>query len=363
MRPAPCITNFGPSLSLHLTFLLLPLPHAVIALCIIGLGLGLGLGLFLRKTPSGSNGLSNSTNSSLTPSPSTDQVYTIVVQSIDTKQPWMSAMQTAFNGAGLHLSTGQRVAVNVINTSYSGGSDGSWLRPSLRPTIWSPESSEEERVVNGFQPTVLFPCLHEMFVIPHLPVHSVLHSVCSELGYAPRVYPQLNSGVRQVGLVPTVRRVTVSSFYIGHFLIGHKAAQTTHLHDSSTNYPVGIAMFRHMAVALGWPNRPITIASLLNLALNRTVGWASIGQQYASWGRFKLGHGHPQSSNTGRLLFTLGVYSFSKLVLLVIKSCVDLNKTMTLSLNSRASQYEHYESRARLSVDARVSEFKCCFKR
>ena len=70
-------------------------------------------------------------------------------------------------------------------------------------------------------------------------------------------------------------------------------------------------MWKHMAVALGWPDRPITFAALAALALNRT-GWASVGPQYASWGRFKLGHGHPQSSNSGRLLFTLGIYSFSK---------------------------------------------------
>lgn len=70
-------------------------------------------------------------------------------------------------------------------------------------------------------------------------------------------------------------------------------------------------MWRDMAVALGWPDRPITFAQLAALALNRTAGWASIGPQYAKWGRFRLGHGDPQASDSGRLFFALGVYSFA----------------------------------------------------
>ena len=52
-------------------------------------------------------------------------------------------MQTAFNAAGFTLSNGQRAVVSVINTDYDFTiGDGSWLRQALRPTIWSPESSE-----------------------------------------------------------------------------------------------------------------------------------------------------------------------------------------------------------------------------
>lgn len=66
-----------------------------------------------------------------------------------------------------------------------------------------------------------------------------------------------------------------------------------------------------VAYALGWPGRPVTIAQLAALALNRTAGWGSIGPTFSHWGRFKLGHGHPNSSNTGRLFFALAVSSFT----------------------------------------------------
>ena len=66
-----------------------------------------------------------------------------------------------------------------------------------------------------------------------------------------------------------------------------------------------------VAHALGWPDRPITITQLAALALNRTAGWGSIDPSYSRWGRFKIGHGHPNSSNTGRLFFVLAVASFT----------------------------------------------------
>jgi hypothetical protein len=71
-------------------------------------------------------------------------------------------------------------------------------------------------------------------------------------------------------------------------------------------------MWREMAEALGWPDfRRVTFARLAALALNHSAGWASIGSEFAKWGRFKMGHGHPVTSNTGRLFFTLGVSAFS----------------------------------------------------
>ena len=77
---------------------------------------------------------------------------------------------------------------------------------------------------------------------------------------------------------------------------------------STTLYPVGIAMWRDRAAALGWPDRPIPFSSLVSLALNSTAGWGALGPQFAHWGRLRMGHGNPQASNTGRLFFAMGVY-------------------------------------------------------
>ena len=68
--------------------------------------------------------------------------HTIVVQSADTKAAWMTLVQTAFNAAGLTLSNGQRAAVSVVSTGYSGGKDGSWLRNELTPAVWSPQATD-----------------------------------------------------------------------------------------------------------------------------------------------------------------------------------------------------------------------------
>ena len=79
----------------------------------------------------------------------------------------------------------------------------------------------------------------------------------------------------------------------------NQAQQILHHQIRSTNSPVGIAMWRNMAEALGWPARPVTFKQLAALALNRTSGWGSVDPQYASWGRFRMGHGHPATSNSG----------------------------------------------------------------
>ena len=81
----------------------------------------------------------------------------------------------------------------------------------------------------------------------------------------------------------------------------------------TTLAPVGMAMWKPMAVALGWPDRPITFKQLASLALNRTAGWSSIGPQYAAWGRFKMGHGHPATSNSGRLFVASSIFAFANL--------------------------------------------------
>jgi Ca-activated chloride channel family protein len=70
--------------------------------------------------------------------------------------------------------------------------------------------------------------------------------------------------------------------------------------------PVVIAMWRPMAEALGWPERPVSWADLLTIATS-PEGWASRG--HPEWGHFKLAHTHPGLSNSGLLAVLSEVYA------------------------------------------------------
>jgi len=60
--------------------------------------------------------------------------------------------------------------------------------------------------------------------------------------------------------------------------------------------PVVVAMWRSMAEALGWPNKPLGWADIAGLATSKD-GWAAYG--FPEWGDFKFGHTHPNYSNSG----------------------------------------------------------------
>jgi Ca-activated chloride channel homolog len=70
--------------------------------------------------------------------------------------------------------------------------------------------------------------------------------------------------------------------------------------------PVGLAMWQPMAEALGWPDKPIRMTQLIDLA-NNPDGWASLG--HPEWGRLRLGHTHPQYSSAGLLFLAQVIYS------------------------------------------------------
>jgi Ca-activated chloride channel homolog len=70
--------------------------------------------------------------------------------------------------------------------------------------------------------------------------------------------------------------------------------------------PVGLAMWRPMAEAMGWPADPISWADLVALA-NDPDGWATYG--HPEWGRLRLGHTHPQYSSAGLLFLASIVYA------------------------------------------------------
>ena len=72
--------------------------------------------------------------------------------------------------------------------------------------------------------------------------------------------------------------------------------------------PLGFAMWRPMAEALGWPDKPIGWDTMVALAADPD-GWASKGRP--EWGRFTFGHTHPAYANSGLLSMTTFVYGIA----------------------------------------------------
>jgi len=70
--------------------------------------------------------------------------------------------------------------------------------------------------------------------------------------------------------------------------------------------PIVIAIWKPMAEALGWPNKPVGWADLLKVASSKE-GWGAY--QHPEWGRFKLGHTHPEFSNSGLLAVLAEAYA------------------------------------------------------
>lgn len=62
--------------------------------------------------------------------------------------------------------------------------------------------------------------------------------------------------------------------------------------------PIVIAMWEPMARALGWPDTKVGWADLLKINAD-PAGWGAKGRP--EWGLFKLGHTHPELSNSGLL--------------------------------------------------------------
>jgi Ca-activated chloride channel homolog len=86
----------------------------------------------------------------------------------------------------------------------------------------------------------------------------------------------------------------------------HPTSPTSAACEPTVLTPVGFAMWRPMAEALGWPDRPIGWRTLVDLA-NDPAGWASHG--HPEWSTLKLGHTHPQYSSAGLLFLASVIYS------------------------------------------------------
>jgi Ca-activated chloride channel homolog len=70
--------------------------------------------------------------------------------------------------------------------------------------------------------------------------------------------------------------------------------------------PIVIAMWKPMAQALGWPAKDIGWSDIIRVSKDPR-GWATYG--HAEWGAFKLGHTHPELSNSGLLAVLAEAYA------------------------------------------------------
>jgi Ca-activated chloride channel homolog len=73
--------------------------------------------------------------------------------------------------------------------------------------------------------------------------------------------------------------------------------------------PIVVAMWKPMAEALGWPQKPLGWADLLKVNAD-PKGWGAL--EHPEWGRFKLGHTHPEYSNSGLQAVLAEAYAGAK---------------------------------------------------
>ncbi|MEJ7728059.1 MAG: VWA domain-containing protein [Polyangiaceae bacterium] len=73
--------------------------------------------------------------------------------------------------------------------------------------------------------------------------------------------------------------------------------------------PIVVAMWRPMAEVLGWPGKSIGWGDLLRVSTD-PKGWGALG--HPEWGAMKLGHTHPEHSNSGFLAVLAEAYAGAK---------------------------------------------------
>ena len=79
--------------------------------------------------------------------------------------------------------------------------------------------------------------------------------------------------------------------------------------DALVLSPIVIAMWQPMAEALGWPKKQLGWSDLLKVNADKR-GWGAYG--HPEWGSFKLGHTHPQFSNSGLQAIVAIAYAGAK---------------------------------------------------
>jgi Ca-activated chloride channel homolog len=102
--------------------------------------------------------------------------------------------------------------------------------------------------------------------------------------------------------------------------------------------PVVIAMWKPMAEALGWPQKQLGWSDLLKVSAD-PKGWGSKG--FPEWGRFKLGHTHPEFSNSGFLAVLAEAYAGAKKTRGLTAADLDAKPTRQL-LESIEGTVVHY---------------------
>jgi Ca-activated chloride channel homolog len=70
--------------------------------------------------------------------------------------------------------------------------------------------------------------------------------------------------------------------------------------------PIVIAIWKPMAEALGWPGKELGWSDILRVSRDKR-GWG--GLDHPEWGAFKLGHTHPDYSNSGLLAVLAEAYA------------------------------------------------------
>src|SRR5262249_30410330 len=76
--------------------------------------------------------------------------------------------------------------------------------------------------------------------------------------------------------------------------------------DSVVVSPMVVAMWKPMAEALGWPGNRLGWADIIKISRD-PKGWGS--KERPEWGRFKLGHTHPEYSSSGLLAVLAEAYA------------------------------------------------------
>jgi Ca-activated chloride channel family protein len=110
--------------------------------------------------------------------------------------------------------------------------------------------------------------------------------------------------------------------------------------DNLVLSPTIIAMWKPMAEAMGWPGKPIGWADIIARAQDPN-GWGTVG--HPEWGRFKLGHTHPEFSNSGlQAVFAIVYAGVGKLANLTFD---DVARPDTARfMNQVQSAIQHYGS-------------------
>ena len=115
---------------------------------------------------------------------------------------------------------------------------------------------------------------------------------------------EVNSGRIQANLVSPA-----SSAFIELANATHRASTGDNLVDKTDNLvmsPVVIAMWKPMAQAMGWPDKPLGWGDILELAQGGE-GWKKFNK--SQWGKFRFGHTHPEYSNSGLISLLAEVYA------------------------------------------------------